>query len=190
MKKIIFALTILITSIFAQQCADEFSPEKFQEAPSFFGGLVDLTPIGEKKELGFEKKGDTFYKPNSYITYKAYIYPTTNSFWSYKVDESGKIYEVNVSQIESEILGDATLTQMLNDDFEEAWRKWDGDGYEHYMVPEFVRFKYGKKYLSLKVYFWGIDGDSAKVKKSTINYQIIDFTDEVNSYMRCVSEQK
>ena len=58
------------------------------------------------------------------------------------------------------------------------------------MVPEFVRFKYGKKYLSLKTYFWGIAGDSAKVDKSTINYQIIDFTDEVNGYIRCISEHK
>ncbi len=189
MKNFILITFILVSSVFAQQCADEFSPEKFGESPSFFEDLVDMTPIGTKKNLGFIKKGDTFYKPNSYITYKAYIYPTTNSFWSYKVDKNNKIYEVNVSQVESSRIGDASLTEMLNDDFEEAWRKWDGDGYEHYMVPEFVRFKYGKKYLSLKVYFWGIDGDSARVEKSTINYQIIDFTDEVNSYIKCTKSK-
>ncbi len=186
MKNFIFIITLMVSSVFAQQCADEFSPLKFEESPSFFEDLVDLTPITERKELGFIKKGDIFYRPNSYVTYKSYTYPTINGFWSYKADKSGKIYEVNVSQIESSRLGDASLTEMLNDDFEEAWRKWDGDAYEHYMIPEFVRFRYGKKYLSLKVYFWGIDGDSARVEKSTINYQIIDFTDEVNSYIHCI----
>jgi len=189
MKKYILIIILLSRSLFANDCADEFSPEKFQESPSFFEDLVDMTPIGEKKELGFEKKGDTFYKSNSYVTYKAYTYPTTNSFWSYKVDKSGKIYEVNISQIESSRLDDETLTQMLNDDFEGAWRVWDGDGYEHYMVPEFVRFRYGNKYLSLKTYFWGIEGDSARVDKSTINYEIIDFTDEVNGYIKCMKKR-
>jgi len=179
-------MVILVSFVFAQQCADEFSPEKFNESPSFFEELVDLTPIGEKKELSFVKKKDTFYKPNSYISYKAYIYPTINGFWSYKADANGKIYEVSVSQIESEIVNDSVLSDMINSDFEDAWRKWEGDGYEHYMEPEFVRFKYGKKYLSLKAIFWGVEGDSARVDKSTISYQITDFTDEVNGYIKCM----
>ena len=190
MKKIILITTVLVSFMFAQQCADEFSPEKFQESPSFFEDLVDETPLSETKNLGFVEEEETFYKPSSYITYKDYIYPTINGFWSYKIDSSGKIYEVNVSQIESQRVESTALTDMINSDFEDAWRKWEGDDYEHYMEPEFVLFKYGKKYLSLKVTFWGVKGDSAKVKKSTINYQIIDFSDEVNSYKSCVSKQK
>jgi len=190
MKKLILITTILTSSVFAQQCADEFSPQKFEEAPSFFEDLVDLTPIGEKKELDFIKKENTFYKPDSFVVYKDYIYPKINGFWSYKVDSSGKIYEVNVAQIESQRVSDTVLTDMINSDFEDTWRKWEGNGYEHYMVPEFVRFKYGKKYLSLKTHFWGVEGDNAKVKKSTISYQIIDFSAEVNSYIHCVSKHK
>ena len=179
-------ITILSSFLFASDCADEFSPEKFQESPSFFEDLVDVTSLGKTGEFGFVKEGDTYYKPDTYVRYKDYIYPTINGFWSYKTDKNGKVYEVNVSQIESERMGDSALTDMINDDFEDMWRKWEGDGYEHYMVPEFVRFKYGKRYLSLKVYFWGIDGDSARVDKSTINYQIIDFSDEVNEYKKCI----
>lgn len=190
MKKYILIIALLSGVLFATECADEFSPQKFQESPSFFEDLVDKTALGEKKEQGFSKLENIFYKPNSYITYKDYIYPIINGFWSYKVDSHGKIYEVNISQIESEIVTDTVLTDMINSDFEDTWREWDGDGYEHYMVPEFVRFKYRKKYLSLKVTFWGVEGDSARVKKSTINYQIIDFSDEVNSYVRCISKHK
>ncbi len=188
MKKIILTLTLLATFAFSQ-CADEFSPEKFQESPAFFEDLVDATILGKTADIGFERNGDTFYKKDSYITYKDYIYPTINGFWSYKADKNGKVYEVNVSQIESSRVGDSELTEMINSDFEDAWRKWEGNGYEHYMVPEFVRFKYGKKYLSLKVIFWGIDGDSARVKKSTINYEIIDFNDEVNEYIKCIDKR-
>jgi len=190
MKKYILTIALLSGLLFANECAGEFSPQKFQESPSFFEDLVDETPLSKTEDLGYIKKEGIFYKPNSYITYKDYIYPTTNGFWSYKVDKSGKIYEVNVSQIESERIESTILTDMINSDFEDAWRKWEGDGYEHYMEPEFVRFKYGKKYLSLKVTFWGVEGDSARVEKSTINYQITDFSDEVNSYIRCVSEHK
>jgi len=174
--------------LFASNCADEFSPEKFDESPSFFEELVDISPFGQKDEqLGFIKKDGTFYKQNSYIKYKDYIYPSINGLWSYKRDSNGKIYEVNISQIESEIMTETSLTDMINSDFEDTWRKWEGDSYEHYMEPEFVRFKYKGYYLSLKVYFWGVQGDSAKVEKSTINYQIIDFTNEVNTYIKCMN---
>ena len=191
MKKIILVIYFLNIYLFAGQCADEFSPQKFDESPSFFEDLVDISALGQKpNDLGFIQKGDLFYKPNSFIVYKDYIYPTVNGLWSYKIDAKGKIYEANISQIESGILSDTVLADMLNSDFEDTWRKWEGDGYEHYMEPEFVRFKYKDYYLSLKVVFWGVEGDSAKVKKSTVNYQIIDFTDEVNDYIRCVSKYK
>ena len=63
----------------------------------------------------------------------------------------------------------------------------ESDSSKHYIEPKFVRFKYKDYYLSLKVYFWGVEGDSAKVEKSTINYQIIDFTNEVNTYIKCMN---
>ena len=188
MKKSIFIFVILSSFMFAQQCADEFSPEKFEESPAFFEDLVDMSPLGKKyKSPEFTKKGNTFYKSNSYITYKDYIYPTINGIWNYKVDSNGKIYEVNIAQIESGIMTDTVLSDMINSDFEDAWRKWEGDGYENYMEPEFIRFKYKDYYLSLKVVFWGVEGGSARVDKSTINYQIMDFTDEVNGYIKCMN---
>lgn len=191
MKKILLVISFLSSYLFAQQCADEFSPKHFDESPSFFEDLVDISHIGEgHKKLGFIQKGDTFYKPKSYVLYKDYIYPTINGLWSYKVDTNGKIYEVNIAQIESQIMIDTVLADMINSDFEDVWIKWEGDSYEHYMEPEFVRFKYRGRYFSLKVVFWGVRGDSARVDKSTINYQIIDFTDEVKGYISCFSKHK
>jgi len=191
MKKNIIAIAFFNVVLLAGQCPDEFSPSHFIESPSYFEDLVDVSSLGKTdKNLGFIKKGDTFYKPNSFIIYKDYIYPKINGFWSYKKDKNGKIYEVNVAQIESETMDTMALAEMVNNDFEDIWQKTDGDGYEHYMYPEFTRFEYGKSYLSLKVFFWGVSGDSAHVNKSTINYQIIDFTDEVNGFIHCDAKSK
>jgi len=195
MKQIIISILIIASTLFAQQCPDEFSPQKFEESPAFFEDLIDdnflnVTAFGQQQEykkLGFVKQRNTFYKLKSFKVYKDYKYPNINGLWSYKVNKQGKVYEVNISQIESERINDTTLTDMINSDFEDVWRKWEGDAYEHYMEPEFVRFKYKNLYLSLKVYFWGVEGDSARVDKSTISYQIIDFSDEVNGYIRCLN---
>jgi len=193
-KSILMLILILFSSIlFSKQCSDEFSPEKFDQAPAYFEDLID-TNFGEIKIFGtkdsykdfmFKLKGDTFFKPHSYTTFGDYIYPKKDGFWSYKLNDKGIVYIVNIAQIESEKLYPQAFAEMLNDDFENPWSKWDGDGYEHYMVPEFVRFKYKDKYISLKTYFWGIVGDAAKVDRSTINYQLIDFSKEVNTYIKC-----
>ncbi len=195
MKKFIISIILLSSTVFAQQCADEFSPEKFQESPAFFEDLIDENSIAfgsakEYEKLGFKKKDGEFFKPESYTVYKAYKYPKINGLWSYKVDKKGKVYEVNIAQIESSRVNGSVLTDMINSDFEDIWRKWEGDAYEHYMEPEFVRFQYKDMYLSLKVYFWGIVDDSARIDRSVISYEIIDFTDEVNSYIRCISKHE
>ena len=108
-------------------------------------------------------------------------------FWNYKLNQEGKVDEVNIAQLESSREETLVLADMITSDFEGPWNKWDGDAYEHYLVPEFTRIKYKKKYLSLKVIFWGVKDDSARVERSTINYQLIDFTDEVNGYMKCMN---
>jgi len=124
MKKILLIIAVLVSFLYAQKCADEFSPQKFEESPSSFEDLVDMTPLGKvDNSFTFIKENDTFYKQNSYIKYKDYIYPTISGFWSYKKDTNGKIYEVNISQIESEIMTETSLTDMINSDFEDTWRK-------------------------------------------------------------------
>jgi len=198
MKKIILTLTFLISSLFSQECADEFSPDKFGESPEFLNELIetnfnDIGFFGTKKEyekLGYISKKGEFFKPDSYTTYRDYTYPSVNGLWSYKLNEKGNVDIVNIAQVELRKLDSLDLGETLSSDFDGAWRKWDGDSYEHYMIPEFVRFKYKDKYISIKVYFWGTIGDSARVDNSVINYQLIDFTDEVNGYTRCVLKHK
>ncbi len=74
-------------------------------------------------------------------------------FWSYKINSKDKVEEVNIAQIESTKEDALALADMITSDFEGPWINWDGDAYEHYMVPEFTRIKYKDKYLSLKVIF-------------------------------------
>ncbi len=184
--------------LFADECADEFSPDKFVESSDFLEDLIetnfkDVTLFGDAREyekLGFVKSKDYFYKKDSFTTYRAYTYPKVMGFWNYKVDTKGRVDEVNIAQLESGREEPLVLADMITSDFEGPWIKWDGDAYEHYLVPEYSRIKYKKQYLSLKVIFWGVGDDSARVERSTINYRLIDFTDEVDGYVRCVSKHK
>jgi hypothetical protein len=195
MKKFILTITILSSLLFANNCADEFSPDKFVDSSDFLEDLIEtnfqeVALFGTAKEyekLGFEQKEDYFYKSDSYTTYRAYTYPKVMGLWNYKLNQQGKVDEVNIAQLESGREETLVLADMITSDFEGPWIKWDGDAYEHYMVPEFTRIKYKEQYLSLKVIFWGVKDDSARVERSTINYQLIDFTDEVNGYMKCMN---
>ena len=196
MKKFIFTITILFSLLFANDCADEFSPNKFVDSSDFFEDLIetnfkDISLFGTAKEyekLGFVQNKEYFYKSNSYTTYKAYTYPKVMGFWNYKLNQKAKVDEVNIAQLESSKEETLVLADMITSDFEGPWIKWDGDAYEHYLVPEFTRIKYKDQYLSLKVIFWGVKDDSARVERSTINYQLIDFTDEVNGYIECANK--
>ncbi len=198
MKKFIFTVTILSSLLFADDCADEFSPNKFANSSDFLEDLIetnfkDVSLFGTSKEyekLGFTQNKEYFYKSDSYTTYRAYTYPKVMGFWNYKLNQKAKVDEVNIAQLESSKEETLVLADMITSDFEGPWIKWDGDAYEHYLVPEFTRIKYKDQYLSLKVIFWGVKDDSARVERSTINYQLIDFTDEVNGYIHCVSKHK
>ena len=184
--------------LFANECADEFSPDKFVDSSDFLEDLIEtnfqeVALFGTAKEygkLGFTQNKEYFYKSDSYTTYRAYTYPKVMGFWKYKLNQQAKVDEVNIAQLESSREETLVLANMITSDFEGPWNKWDGDAYEHYLVPEFTRIKYKEKYLSLKVIFWGVKDDSARVERSTINYQLINFTEEVNGYIRCVSKHK
>lgn len=198
MKKYILIITLLSSLLVANECADEFSPDKFVDSSDFLEDLIETNfkevPLfGTKKEyekLEFQRNSDNFYKKNSYTTYRAYTYPKVMGFWKYKLNKENKVDEVNIAQLESTREDALVLADMITSDFEGPWQKWDGDAYEHFMDPEFVRIKYKNQYLSLKVIFWGVKNDSARVSRSTINYKLIDFTDEVNGYIRCASKHK
>jgi hypothetical protein len=56
-------------------------------------------------------------------------------------------------------------------------------------MPEYTRIRYKDYYISLKVTFWGVKNDSSRAKTSAINYRIVNFTDEVSAYKRCVLAQ-
>ena len=198
MHKIISLMFLLTLYVNANECADEFSPDKFVDSSYFFEDLIEtnfkeVALFGTAKEyekLRFEQNREYFYKSDSYTTYRAYTYPKVMGFWSYKLNQKAKVDEVNIAQIESNKEDALVLADMITSDFEGPWLKWDGDAYEHYLVPEFTRIKYKNYYISLKVIFWGVKDDSARVDRSTINYKLIDFTDEVNGYIRCVSKHK
>ena len=193
MKKFIFTITILTSLLFANDCADEFSPDKFVDSSDFLEDLIETNfkevalfgTAAEYEKLGFSKNKEYFYKTDSYTTYRAYTYPKVMGFWKYKLNQQNKVDEVNIAQLESRREDALSLADMITSDLAGPWMKWEGDAYENYLVPEFTRIKYKNQYLSLKVIFWGVKGDSARVERSTINYQLIDFTDEVNEYMKC-----
>jgi len=195
MKNNILIIAFLSSILLANDCPDEFSPDKFVNSSDYLEDLIETNFVevglfGTKREyekLGFIQKKRHFYKPESYTTFMEYKYPKEMGFWSYKLDSDDKVYEVNIAQLESGREDPLALANMITNDFEGPWRDWEGDAYENYLIPEFSRIKYKEYYLSLKVILWGIEGDATKVERTTINYQIIDFTDEVNDYKRCAA---
>ncbi len=195
MKNYILITILLNTLLFGGKCADEFSPDKFIESSPFLEDLIEtnfqetalFASAKEYEKLKFKKVKNHFYKNNSFTPYRDYKYPKQDGFWSYKIDANEKVDEVNIAQLESTREDPLTIADMITSDFEGDWYKWDGDAYEHYLVPEYSRIKYKNYYLSLKVIFWGSGDDSAKLQRSTINYRLIDFTDEVNHYKECIN---
>ena len=192
-KNSIFASIVLSSSLFANDCSPYFNPNRFYEAPEQLGELIDerlntLELFASSKSyevLKFKKINDTYY--NNFIKLGQYKYPKLNGIFSYKIKDN-KIDEITLSTVNIYKYTEDQIANEINNDFEGYWADWNENAYEMQLKPEQTLFFYDNKYFSFSIYIYGVKGDTTKLKGTSINYWMKDYTKEVNEYIRCSSK--
>jgi hypothetical protein len=193
----IFIVLFLITFVFAKQCADQYNPEGFFDAPRRLGEIVDnnlknlklFGKVKEYKKLHFKKlkiSNKMYYvKKSSFVKKGDYIYPLISGLWKYHIDKNGNIDELDIADV-FEYKGDVeSVANEVNGDFNGLWSRWGGSAYAMRMVPEDAQIRYGSFYLSMTVYLYGVKEDATELKYTTIDYNILNYTNEVNRFIKC-----
>ncbi len=193
--KIFYLLFLVSFSLFANNCADQYNNENFITAPEHFGEIADnkLDIYFGKDVKNFNKdfhaynlQGEIYYlRDGFFLKQKDNYYPIKDGVWKLHVNKNGKVDELELAQntLYQDPIED--IANNLNSDMENLWAKWDGDAYGYYMIPEYVQLNYKDFYISMKVFLYGSDGDSAGLKKAFIDFYIINNTKEVNKFIRC-----
>jgi hypothetical protein len=101
-----------------------------------------------------------------------------------------KNQELDIIKKEIYKLSASEVANNINNDFEEYWSDWVGDGYELYLKPEYTLFKYKEFYFSLKVIISGVIGDATKLKGTVVKYHFYNYNKEVNKHIKCKDENK
>ena len=200
--RILFIVLLLSLSLFSRQCADQYDPEGFLDAPERLGEIIDenlqgLKLFGDAKEyakkLHYKKmkmwEDEYFVKPNSFIKEGDHYYPTVSGLWRYHVGENGMVDEVDITDAYEYKDAIESVANEINSDFEGLWRGWGGDSYSFHLKPEDAQLRYFSYYLNLNVYLFGVKEDASTLKKTVVDYRILNYTDEVNNYIKCKEEK-
>ncbi len=197
LKKFLFFLLFVVVALFSKECADQYSNEAFLDAPMRVGDILDeglkgLPLFGNTKvykKLGFGKikidGADWYIKPGSYIKERDYIYPIKSGLWKYHIDKNGFIDEFDIADAYSYKDRVESVTNEINSDFEGLWSRWGGDDYALELLPEDAQLRYGNFYLSLNVYLYGVKEDATNLKNTVVDYQFLNYTNEVNQFLKC-----
>ena len=200
-KRVIFVLLFVVSLLFSKECADQYNDEAFLDAPSRLGDIVDeelkgLPLFGNAKaykKLGFKKikidEENWYIKPGSYIKEKDYIYPIKSGLWKYHVNKESFVDEFDIADAYSYKDKVESVANEINSDFEGMWSRWGGDDYALKLLPEDAQLRYGNFYLSLNVYLYGVKEDATNLKNTVINYHFLNYTNEVNQYLKCKNEK-
>ena len=192
--KILYVLFLVTFSLFGATCADQYNNQNYATATDNFSDIVgdNFQKYFEKNIKnfkGFQKKviqGKVYYlKKGTYVKHMDSYYPLKNGVWKLHADKYGKIDELDLAK--DTLYQDPTedIANDLNSDMGNLWVRWDGDAYEHYMVPEYIQINYKNFYISLKAFIYGSEGDSTGLRKAMIDFYIINNTKEVNKYIKC-----
>ncbi len=193
----IFVVLFLITLSFSKQCADQYNPEGFFDAPQRLGEIVDsnlkhlklFAKAKEYKELHFGKLKINnkiyFVKKDSFVKKGDYIYPVKSGLWRYHVDKNGNVDELDIADAFEYKDTAESVANEINSDFNGLWSRWGGSAYAMKMIPDDAQIRYGSFYLSMTVYLYGVKDDATDLKNTTIDYHLLNYTNEVNGFIKC-----
>ena len=193
-------MLFIFSFVFAKECADQYNPENFLDAPMRVGDILDdalknLPLFGKEKvynKLKFKKvsfDGKSWYaKPNSYKKEGDYIYPQISGLWKYHVGKNGYIDEFDIADAYSYKDRVESVANEINSDFEGLWSRWGGDDYALKLLPEDAQIRYENFYFSLNVYLYGVKEDATNLKNTVVNYHFLNYTNEVNQFLKCKKE--
>jgi len=200
--RFIFLIILFISSLFSKQCADQYNPEKFLDAPDRFGEIIDanlkniklFASVKEYLKLHFKKMKicDKIYfvKKNSFIKKGDYIYPVKSGLWKYHINKYTKIDEIDIADVYNYKDSIGSVSDEINSDFEGLWRRSGGSAYEAKLLPEDTQIRFGKKYIALSVYLYGLRDDSTELNTTVVDYHILNYTREVDKFMECSEKNK
>jgi len=199
-KKALFLLFFVMVELFSKECADQYDNEAFLDAPGRLGDIIDegldgLPIFGNSKiyaKLNFKKikrEGKIYFiKSGSYKKERDYIYPVVSGIWKYHIDKNGYVDEFDIADVFGYKDSVESVANEINSDFEGMWRSWGGDEYALKLLPEDAQLRYEKYYISLNVYLYGIREDATNLKNTVIDYHFLNYTNEVNQYLKCKEE--
>ncbi len=193
-KKVLILEVILLSSLFAKDCASYFNPDKFYEAPSYLEELIEdnikslnipiFGKIQEYKNLNFKKEKNTYIKENSYVTFKEYVYPQKSQLWKYKIKD-GLVDTFDISKKEYYKFDDSDIANEINENFEQFWNDWVEDGYSMQLIPTHTLFRYKEYYFALSIFVYGFKGDASALDNTIVNYHFKDYTNKVHIFIKC-----
>jgi hypothetical protein len=127
---------------------------------------------------------NTFFKKESFIQQKEYIYPIKQGLWKYKT-KNNYVDEINIARTEIYRFKDEDIANSINDDFDNFWMDYIEDGYSMQLTPEQTLFRYNGEYFTFSVYIYGVKGDATPLKGTVVNFWFKNYTHEVNEYIQC-----
>ncbi len=199
--RILSLIFLLSLALFSKQCADQYDPEGFLDAPERLGEIIDdnlkgLPLFGKAKayeKLGFKKREiwgkEYFVKEGSFVKEGDYYYPVKSGLWRYHVDGKGYVDEFDVADTFGYKDKIENVASELNSDFEGLWSGWGGDSFAMRLQPEDAQLRYYRYYISMNVYLFGVDEDATELKNTVVDYRFLNYTDEVNNYIKCKEEK-
>jgi hypothetical protein len=195
-KKGLLLSSLLISSLYSNECSPYFNPDKFYEVPEYLEELIveniedkNLVLFGDFKfyeKLKFEKNKDLFI--NKYISLNEYKYPVNSGLFEYSLKEN-KVDEMSIAKVEIYKYGDLEIADEINDNLEEFWSDWIEDAYEMKLLPEQVLFNYQDIYFTFSVFIYGVKNDGTNLKGTSVKYWFKNYTKEVNEYKECISKK-
>lgn len=196
MNKLFILLFFIYSSLFSNECNDEYSSKKFESAPDTFYDVIEVDfnrYFGKNIKL-FQKQfhikniqgNNYFLKVNSYAQKKDYFFPKKTGVWKLHVDKDGIIDEVDFGKVLPYQNSIDDMANELNDELENPWLMWDGNLYESIMVPEYIKLHVDEHYITLNTFIFGSKDNALGLKNSVLNFHIINNTIEVNQYIKCM----
>ena len=195
--KLLLFFTLLFTQIsWAKECSPYYNPKKFYETPELLVEFIEehipnnrLFPnINTVNTSEFKNNRNIYYKKNSFLTFKDYIYPTKTTLWKYTTKDK-QLDEINISRSEVYRFKDEEIAHSINDDFENYWLDFIEDGYSMQLTPEQTLFRYNDEYFTFSVFIYGVKGDSTPLKGTVVNFWFKNYTNQVNEFIQCSKEQ-
>jgi len=122
--------------------------------------------------------------------FRGALYPIKSGIWKLHVDKNGIIDEIWFAKVYNYQNDNESMANEINDELDNLWLDWDADQYEAVMTPEDIKLKFKNYYITLNLYMYGNLYNQLKLKNSTLNFQIINNTHEVNSFLKCIQQSK